>query len=286
MSARDEEKGVSAREEEEGVSAREEEERGARALDRGGGRRRHRGTVAGDWVRPASPSTAATVAPGDLFVALSANRDGHEIVADALANGAVAALVSQVPEGVDPARLLVVGDVMKGARRAGRGGPGAQRGPRHRVNRLGRQDHGEGTCCARRWRRRARPMWPRRASTTTGACRSRWPPARRRDYAVIEIGMNAPGEIAPLAGWPPACGHRHHGRAAHMAAFGAIEGIARERRDLRGLEPAEIALAHADIDTRDRVRRGPRAGRDAAPLRRGRGVEARLVECNWTTRQA
>ena len=54
-----------------------------------------------------------TLQPGDLFVALQDVRDGHDFVAQALANGAAAALVSRRPPGVSPdARLLVVPDVL------------------------------------------------------------------------------------------------------------------------------------------------------------------------------
>ena len=56
-----------------------------------------------------------TMEPGDLFVALSAVRDGHEFVAQALASGASAALVSHHPEGLgEDAPLLVVPDVLEG----------------------------------------------------------------------------------------------------------------------------------------------------------------------------
>src|SRR5581483_2051157 len=41
---------------------------------------------------------------GGLFVAIrGARRDGHDFVADAFANGARAALVARVPEGLQPA---------------------------------------------------------------------------------------------------------------------------------------------------------------------------------------
>ncbi len=38
-----------------------------------------------------------TLAPGALFVALQAERDGHDFVGDALDRGAAGALVSRVP---------------------------------------------------------------------------------------------------------------------------------------------------------------------------------------------
>src|SRR5580704_2777331 len=49
-----------------------------------------------------------TLEPGDMFVALAGERDGHEFVAAALARGAAGALVSRSGEG--PA--VVVGDTL------------------------------------------------------------------------------------------------------------------------------------------------------------------------------
>ncbi len=51
---------------------------------------------------------------GDLFVALSGKRDGHDFVKAAFDNGAAAAIVSKIPKGLnDCDKLLVVDDVMK-----------------------------------------------------------------------------------------------------------------------------------------------------------------------------
>src|SRR6056297_1133087 len=100
------------------------------------------GRVSGDWEATGISIDSRTVAPGDLFVALSAARDGHDFVADALARGAVAALVSRVPDGVAPTNLLVVEDVMAGLEALGRACP--HPGHRDRDHRLGRQDHRQG----------------------------------------------------------------------------------------------------------------------------------------------
>ena len=101
----------------------------AAALDpRRRGRRHRRQVATATGPRPASRSTPAPSSPGDLFVALTAARDGHDFVADALARGAAAALVSRRPEGVPAdAPLLVVPDVLDGAARARRRGAGALR---------------------------------------------------------------------------------------------------------------------------------------------------------------
>ena len=58
-----------------------------------------------------------TIQPGDLFVALKANRDGHEFVNNAFDKGAVAALVDHIPEDFDTSfPLLLVTDVMEAFR--------------------------------------------------------------------------------------------------------------------------------------------------------------------------
>ena len=43
------------------------------------------GTSPRDWVASGVSIDTRSIAPGDLFVALSAARDGHDFVADALA---------------------------------------------------------------------------------------------------------------------------------------------------------------------------------------------------------
>ena len=51
---------------------------------------------------------------GDLFIALPGKRDGHDFVKAAFDKGAVAAMVSKIPKGLNHSdKLLVVDDVMK-----------------------------------------------------------------------------------------------------------------------------------------------------------------------------
>jgi hypothetical protein len=74
---------------------------------------------------------------------------------------------------------------------------------------------------------------------------------RDADFAVIEIGMNHPGEIAPLARMArPHLALVTTVAAAHLEAFESIEDIAREKASLfEGLEPGGTALVNADIST-------------------------------------
>ena len=51
---------------------------------------------------------------GDLFIALPGKRDGHDFIKAAFDRGAAAAMVTNIPKGLNEEdRLLVVDDVMK-----------------------------------------------------------------------------------------------------------------------------------------------------------------------------
>ena len=79
------------------------------------------GTINTDWTASGVSIDSRSLQPGDLFVALNAARDGHEFVADALAKGACAALVSRMPPGAScDAPLLTVADVQQGLEDLGR----------------------------------------------------------------------------------------------------------------------------------------------------------------------
>jgi UDP-N-acetylmuramoyl-tripeptide--D-alanyl-D-alanine ligase len=71
------------------------------------------------------------------------------------------------------------------------------------------------------------------------------------DFAVIEIGMNHPGEIAPLARMARLDVAMITTVApAHLEAFESIEGIAHEKASiLDGLVPGGVAVLNADIAT-------------------------------------
>ena len=239
------------------------------------------GRVAGDWSVTGISIDSRSVAAGDLFVALSAARDGHDFVADALARGAVAALVSRVPEGVDPARCLIVGDVMEGLRALGAAG-------RARTQaRVIAVTGSVGKTTVKEMLRAALSAQGR-THAAEASFNNHWgvPITLARmpadtEFAVIEIGMNHPGEIAPLARLArPHVAVVTTVAPAHLEAFGVIEGIAHEKAAIyEGLEPGGIALAHADVGTAEILFDKARAC--AERLIRfgvGKGVEARLIE--------
>ena len=243
------------------------------------------GQVAGDWAATGISIDSRSVAAGDLFVALSAARDGHDFVADALGRGAVAALVSRVPEGVDAARCLLVGDVMDGLRALGAAG-------RARTQaRVIAVTGSVGKTTVKEMLRAALSAQGR-THAAEASFNNHWgvPVTLARmpadtEFAVIEIGMNHPGEIAPLARLArPHVAVVTTVAPAHLEAFGVIEGIAHEKAAIyEGLEPGGIALAHADVGTAEILFDKAKACAEKL-IRFGvaEGVEARLVEAQVT----
>ncbi|QJF50776.1 UDP-N-acetylmuramoyl-tripeptide--D-alanyl-D-alanine ligase [Roseobacter ponti] len=193
-----------------------------------------------------------TLNPGDLFVALTDVRDGHEFVVQALERGAAAALVSHVPEGVqEDAPLLVVGDVLAGLQALGQAGRARMRGRVVGVTgSVGKTSTKEMllAMCADQGRTHA----------SVASYNNHWgvPLTLARmpadtEFAIIEIGMNHPGEIAPLAKMAqPHVALITTVAAAHLEAFNDITGIAVEKASiLEGVVPNGIAVLNADVET-------------------------------------
>lgn len=211
------------------------------------------GRAAGpDWVAKGVSIDTRTLQPGDLFVALKDVRDGHQFVAQAFAAGAAAAMVSHVPEGLSAdAPLLIVDDVLHGLEalgKAARERTGAQviavtgsAGKtstkdmlRHVLGAQGKV-HAAEASYNNHW---GVPLTLARMPEDT-------------DFAVIEIGMNHPGEIAPLSRLTrPQIAIVTTVAPAHLEAFESVEDIAREKGAIfEGLEPGGTAIFNADIET-------------------------------------
>ncbi len=205
-----------------------------------------------DWVATGVSIDTRTLQPGDLFIALSDARDGHEFVAAALEKGAAAAMVTHVPAGVAiDAPLLVVPDVLAGLQclaRAARArtkarviGVTGSVGKTSTKDMLAQMLSGQG-----------------RVHAAAASYNNHWgvPLTLARmpanvDFAVIEIGMNHPGEIAPLARLAQLdVAIVTTVAAAHLEAFDSIDGIAHEKASIfQGLRPGGTAILRADIGT-------------------------------------
>ena len=207
------------------------------------------GGTTGAWEATGVSIDTRTLEPGDLFVALQAARDGHDFVAQALEKGAAAALVSRIPDGVDADRCLLVEDVQAGLEALGRAA-------RARTSaRVVTVTGSVGKTSTKEMLRDA--LAPQGAThASVASYNNHWGvpltlarmPAET-EFAIIEIGMNHRGEIAPLAVMArPHVAMVTTVGPAHLEAFGTIEGIAREKASIcEGLEPGGIAVMNADL---------------------------------------
>ncbi|MBM9594598.1 UDP-N-acetylmuramoyl-tripeptide--D-alanyl-D-alanine ligase [Roseitranquillus sediminis] len=208
------------------------------------------GEVTKNWAATGVSIDTRTLRPGDLFVALSAARDGHDFVADALRRGAAAAMVSRVPEDVpSEAPLLMVGDVMEGLAALGRAG-------RARVAAQVVAVTGSVGKTSTKEMLRAMLEGQGRVHAAEASYNNHWgvPLTLARlpqaaDFAIVEIGMNHAGEIAPLARLArPHVAMITTVAAAHLEALGTLEAIAVEKASIfEGLEPGGVAVLPGDL---------------------------------------
>ena len=210
------------------------------------------GRAIGDWAVDGVSIDTRTLQAGDLFVALKAARDGHDFVAQALAKGAGAALVSRVPDGVaDDAPLLIVPDVLTGLEDLA---VAARARTKAKVVAV------TGSVGKTSTKEMLRTVLGGQGKThaAEASYNNHWgvPLTLARmpvdaDFAVIEIGMNHPGEIAPLARLArPHVAMITTVAAAHLEAFENIEGIAHEKASIfEGLEAGGVAVVNGDLPT-------------------------------------
>lgn len=212
------------------------------------------GRAIGDWQVSGVSIDTRSLQKGDLFVALQAARDGHDFVAQALAKGAGAALVSRIPDGVAAdAPLLLVDDVLKGLERLGVAARARTKAKVVAVT-------GSVGKTSTKEMLRAILGGQGRVHAAEASYNNHWgvPLTLARmpvdcDFAVIEIGMNHPGEIAPLAvmAQPHAIMITTVG-AAHLEAFDNVEGIAVEKAAIMdGLVAGGTAVLNADLPVSD-----------------------------------
>jgi UDP-N-acetylmuramoyl-tripeptide--D-alanyl-D-alanine ligase len=224
------------------------------------------------------------VGRGDLFFALSGETtDGHRFVADALARGAAAAVVSRdVPGAVG--NVIKVDDTMKALVDLGHAG---------RVRSRAKVASVTGSVGKTSTKDALRAMLQAQAPTSASTASfnnhvgvpislARLP--REARYGVFEIGMNHPGEIEPLARQVEAhVGVITNVGPAHIGHMGSEEAIADEKACLfAGMKPGAVAVL--DRDSRHYARLAERArgfgiGRIVG-FGRSDQADARLVACD------
>lgn len=210
------------------------------------------GRVTTDWTATGVSIDTRTLQPGDLFVALQAARDGHDFVAQALEKGAAAALVSRIPVGLaSDVPMLIVDDVLAGLEALG---AAARARTEARVVAI----TGSVGKTSTKEMLRAILSEQGRTHASVASYNNHWgvPLTLARmsadtEFAVIEIGMNHPGEIAPLARLArPHVALITTVAAAHLEAFENVEGIAVEKASImEGLEHGGVAVLNNDCGT-------------------------------------
>src|SRR5690625_3213160 len=207
------------------------------------------GRAQGVWQASGVAIDTREIELGDLFIALQGDaRDGHEFVADALAKGAAAAMVTHVPEDVDPdAPLLLVRDTLDGLVALGRAA-------RARTDaRVVAVTGSVGKTSTKEMLRTMRGAEGR----THAAIRSfnnhwgvpltlaRMPEAT--EFVIIEIGMNHAGEITPLTRLArPHVALITNVEPVHIEHFGSLEAIADAKAEIfLGLEQGGTAVLNA-----------------------------------------
>lgn len=238
-----------------------------------------KGTSAQAWQATGVSIDSRTIAPGDLFVALSDQRDGHDFVAQALSKGAAAALVSHVPVDVAPdAPLLIVGDVLTALADLGRAARARTQarviGVTGSVGKTGTKDMLRAALGVQGAVHAAERSYNNHWGVPLTLARM----PRNTEFAVIEIGMNHPGEIEPLAKMANLdVAVVTTVAAVHMAAFRDVEQIARAKAEIfAGLKPGGTAVLNRDIATFD-ILHGAAAQAGASILTFGENEAADVV---------
>ncbi|APX90552.1 UDP-N-acetylmuramoyl-tripeptide--D-alanyl-D-alanine ligase [Brevirhabdus pacifica] len=242
------------------------------------------GRATTDWQAGGVSIDTRALAPGDLFVALKDVRDGHDFVADALAAGAAAALVSRIPEGLDEsAPLLVVDDVLPALEALGRAGRARARaqviGVTGSVGKTSAKEMLRAVLGGQGQVHAAEKSFNNHWGVPLTLARL----PQDADFAVIEIGMNHPGEIAPLSIMArPHVALITTVAAAHLEAFASVAEIAREKAAIfEGLEPGGVAVVNADLDETPILARAAEARPAAGPViafGQADGAQYRLID--------
>lgn len=208
------------------------------------------GRALAPWTATGVSIDSRSVAPGDLFVALSGpNFDGSAFVADALAKGAAGAVTTRVPDGVSAnAPLLLVNDAVKALEDLGRAS---------RARSTARFAAVTGSVGKTSTKEALRHCLAAQAPTyaTQGNLNNHYGvplslarmPASCR-YGVFELGMNHAGEIGPLSRQvAPDVALITTIEPVHIEYFASIEGIADAKAEIfEGMGPNGVAILNRD----------------------------------------
>ena len=203
-----------------------------------------------DWTADGVSIDSRSLEKGDLFIAIVGPvHDGHKFVGAALAKGAAAALVSEIPAGLpEDANVILVPDTLKALEALGRaardraaaqivavtgsvGKTGTKESLSHILSAQGKTHASIGSF---------NNHWGVPLSL------SRMP--RDTKFAVFELGMNHPGELGPLSRMVrPHVALITTIEAVHLEFFQDVEAIARAKAEIfEGLTPSGSVILNGD----------------------------------------
>jgi len=197
-----------------------------------------------------------TLRPGDLFVALVGESDGHVHAPRALELGAAGVLIHRAENLAAGVKAVVVGDTLAALQALGQAGRARFRG------RVVAVTGSVGKTTTKEMLRTALSAYGA-THAAEASYNNHWglPLTLARlpadaAFGVAEIGMNHPGEIEPLARMAlPDVAVITTIAAAHIGHMGSLEAIADEKAAiLRGLAPGGVAVLPADSVLLPRLR--------------------------------
>ena len=208
------------------------------------------GSAATPWTAGGVSIDTRTLRPGDLFVAIEGPQfDGHVFVADAFARGAVAAVVSRIPQDIpaDAPRLLVE-DTMRALEDLGRAA---------RARSAARIIGVTGSVGKTGVKEALRTVLSAQAPTVANAgnLNNHWglPLSLARmprsvAFGVFEMGMNHPGELDALTRLArPHVAVITAVEAVHKEFFASTEAIADAKAEIFvGIEQGGVAVLNRD----------------------------------------
>lgn len=233
------------------------------------------------WTASGVSIDTRSIRPGDLFIALQDQRDGHDFVPDAMARGASAALVARSDCG--PGNKLVVKDTLEGLRGLARHARDRSDAIRVAVTgSVGKTSVKEALASV------FRSVGSAHASQKS--YNNHWgvpltlslTPAHV-DRAVYEMGMNHAGEIRELSSLArPHVALITKIAPAHLENLGSMDAIADAKAEIfEGLHPDGVAVFPADDELSPRLRERAQVSSAAFMLEFGREASAAIRICDF-----
>ena len=187
--------------------------------------------------------------PGDLFFAVVAGRDGHDFVGQAAANGAAGAVVSKdVPSPGGSFGLILVPDTVRALQDLARSvladHPVKVVAVTGSVGKTTAKEFMAEILSAKFTVLKSEKNFNNHLGLALSLLRLE----KSHEVAVLEMGMNAPGEIAALT-WisPPDVAVITNIRPVHLQNFADMEGLAQAKKEiLDGAKPGGIAVLNGD----------------------------------------